>query len=120
MSDKTDIEEILDQFFQAIINHDMSQVPLADRVTYSGNLLPDAAEGADAVREYLSGSAPFIKSLQILDKVIESSSAAVLVRYEAINGVQFEGGYFMGFEPGRIARIRTVFDSRPLMQGGVG
>jgi hypothetical protein len=116
MSDQEAIEGLLDQFFQAVKTNDMGLVPLADQVSYSGNLLPKAAEGAVAVRNYLSGAAPFIKSFQIEERVIASGSAAVLVRYEGINGVQFEGSYFMDFEQGRIARIRTVFDSRPLMQ----
>jgi hypothetical protein len=49
--------------------------------------------------------------------VIGGDSAAVLVRYEAVNGVQFEGCYFLEVESGLITRIRTVFDSRPLMTG---
>jgi len=118
MSDKTAIERILDQFFQAIENCDMSRLPLGDQVSYSGTMLPEAAEGSDAVRKYLSGTAPFIKSMRVEDTVIGTSAAAVLVRYEGINGVHFEGCYFMDFENGQIARIRTVFDSRPLLRGG--
>ena len=118
MNDKAAIEAILDQFFQAIGKRDMDRLPLADEVTYSGTMLPEPAEGANAVRQYLSTTAPFIRSFDVEDKVIESGAAAVLVRYEAINGVRFEGCYFMDIEDGRIARIRTVFDSRPLMQGG--
>lgn len=118
MIDKAAIERLLEQFFQAIGNRDMSRLPLADQVTYSGNMLPEGPRGAEAVRQYMSEAAPFIKSLHVEDTVIGSTSAAVLVRYEAINGVRFEGCYFMDFEDGRIARIRTVFDSRPLMQGG--
>jgi len=118
MSDKAAIERLLDQFFQAIENRDVRHLPLADRVTYCGTMLPEGVEGADAVRQYISETAPFIKSLHVENNVIDSTSAAVLVRYEAINGVRFEGCYFMEFENGRIARIRTVFDSRPLMQGG--
>jgi predicted ester cyclase len=119
MSDRAAIQRTLDRFFQAVEKHDISQLPLTDEVSYSGTMLPEAAEGADAVRAYLSETAPFIKSFRIEDTVIESDAAAVRVRYEAINGVRFEGCYFMDFENGRIARIRTVFDSRPLMQGGL-
>jgi CRP-like cAMP-binding protein len=113
-------EELLGQFFQAIENCDMSQLPLGDQVTYSGTMLPDGAEGADAVRTYMSETAPFIKSFRIEEAVMESRSAAVLVRYKGTNTVSFEGCYFMDFENDQIIRIRTVFDSRPLMQGGVG
>jgi len=112
------IGQLVDQFFHAIGNGDMSQLPLGDDATYRGNMLPEAAEGADAVRSYMSETAPFIKSFRLEDTVIESRSAAVLVRYEGINDVQFEGCYFMDFENDQIARIRTVFDSRPLMKGG--
>jgi hypothetical protein len=66
----------------------------------------------------MSETAPFIKCFRLEDTVIESRSAAVLVRYEGINDVQFEGCYFMDFENDQIARIRTVFDSRPLMKSG--
>jgi hypothetical protein len=111
-------ESIVNQFFQAIKTLDMGLLPLADQVTYSGTLLPTAAKGAIAVRNYLSDAAPFIKSFHIEETVIAARSAAVLVRYEGINGVRFEGCYFMDFEEDKIARIRTVFDSRPLMNGG--
>ena len=120
MSDKATVGRLLDQFFQAIENRDMSQLPLAERATYTGTMLPESVAGSDAIREYMSTTAPFIKSFNIEDTVIESNAAAVLVHYEAINGVHFEGCYFMDVEKGQIARIRTVFDSRPLMQGGPG
>jgi hypothetical protein len=118
MNDKAAIQQVLEQFFTAIGTRDMSGLPLAGQVTYSGTMLPEPVEGADAVRNYMSTTAPFIQSLRIEETVIESDSAAVMVRYTGINGVRFEGCYFMDFDQGQIARIRTVFDSRPLMQGG--
>ena len=81
-------------------------------------MLPDGVEGADAVRRYMSETAPFIDSVSVEDTVIGSSSAAALVSYAAVNGVSFEGCYVIGIENDQITRIRTVFDSRPLMQGG--
>lgn len=117
MSDRAIIERLLDQFFQAIQDHDMSQLPLSDQAFYSGTMLPEGAEGAEAVRAYLSETAPFIKSVRIEETVIDSSSAAVMVEYKAINGVHFEGCYFMHVENDQIVRIRTVFDSRPMMTG---
>jgi hypothetical protein len=114
-----DIGKILEQFFQAIESRDMSLLPLAEGATYSGTMLPEGAEGADAVRKYMSGTAPFIKSFRVEDAIVEDRSAAVMVQYEAINEVHFEGCYFIDFEDGEIARIRTVFDSRPLMKGGM-
>jgi len=111
------IEEILDQFFQAVTDQDMSQLPLANKVTYSGTMLPKPAEGADAVRNYMSETAPFIKSFSIKEMVIGDHSAAVLVRYRGVNDVSFEGCYVIEVEGDQITRIRTVFDSRPLIQG---
>jgi predicted ester cyclase len=95
----------------------MNLLPLGDEASYSGNMLPEAAVGADAVRTYMSETAPFIKSFRIEEAVMEGRSAAVMVRYEATNSVHFEGCYFMDFENDQITRIRTVFDSRPLMRG---
>lgn len=118
MSQRTEIEGLIDQFFKAVEDHDVGDLPLSDHVSYSGNMLPQAVEGALAVRRYLSDAAPFIASFRIEETVIAGGSAAILIRYQGINGVHFEGGYFMDFEDGRIARIRTVFDSRPLMSGG--
>ena len=118
MSDRATIEQLLHQFFQAIRDRNMNHLPLGDQVSYSGTMVPEAIEGPDAVRAHMSGTAPFIKSFQVGDSVIESNAAAVLVQYEGINGVSFEGCYFMDFENGQISRIRTVIDSRPLMQGG--
>lgn len=115
-----DVGKLLEQFFAAIENRDMGLLPLGDEVSYSGTMLPDAAEGADAVRKYMSETAPFIKSFRVEDAVVENRSAAVLVRYEAINDVHFEGCYFMDFDSDQIVRIRTVFDSLPLMKGGFG
>jgi hypothetical protein len=118
MSDKATVERLVDHFFQAVRDCDMSHLPLASQASYSGTMLPEPARGAAAVRQYMSETAPFIKSLRIEETVIERHSAAVLVRYEGVNGVQFEGCYFLEVENGLITRIRTVFDSRPLMHGG--
>jgi hypothetical protein len=118
MSDKAAVERTLDQFFQSIRDCDMSTLPLADQASYSGTMLPEPARGAAAVRQHMADTAPFIQSFSIEETVIENQAAAVLVRYEAINGVQFEGCYFLEVENGLITRIRTVFDSRPLMTGG--
>lgn len=97
----------------------IDQLPLGDEANYSGTMLTEAAEGADAVRSYMSETAPFITSFHVEDAVIDNNSADVLVKYQGINGVQFEGTYSMDFENDQIVRIRTVFDSRPLMTGGL-
>jgi len=117
MSDRTTIKRLLEYFFQAIGDRDMSRLPLGENVSYSGTMVPEAIEGSDAVRKHMSGTVQFIKSFEVCDSVIETSAAAILVQYQGINGVTFEGCYFMDFENDQISRIRTVFDSRPLMQG---
>jgi hypothetical protein len=119
MSNKMAIESVLAQFFQAVRDCDMSQLPVASHVSYSGTMLREPAKGAGAVKYYMSETAPFIKSFSIEETVIGSDSAAVIVRYEAVNGVIFEGCYFLDVENGLITRIRTVFDSLPLMKGGL-
>jgi hypothetical protein len=118
MSDRVTVERLVDRFFQAVRDCDMSHLPLADQASYSGTMLPEPARGAAAVRQHMADTAPFIESFSIEETVIENQAAAVLVRYEAVNGVQFEGCYFLEVENGLITRIRTVFDSRPLMTGG--
>jgi len=118
MSDKNAIENIVDRFFQCVRDCNMTGLPLTSLASYSGTMLAEPARGALAVRQYMSETAPFIKSFSIEETVIGGDSAAVLVRYEAVNGVQFEGCYFLEVESGLITRIRTVFDSRPLMTGG--
>jgi hypothetical protein len=119
MSNKATIESVLAKFFQAVKDCDMDQLPVASQVSYSGTMLREPARGAGAVKFYMSETAPFVKSFSIEETVIGSDSAAVMVRYEAVNGVVFEGCYFMDIEDGLITRIRTVFDSLPLMKGGM-
>lgn len=117
MSDRSQIEAACRQYFEAINTDDVSNLPLAERVEYSGTVMPEAIVGASAVREHLQQTAPFILNMVIEELIIEGNKAAAIANFEGVNKVKLQGAYFLQFTDEKISRIEAIFDSRPLFAG---
>jgi len=99
---------------------DASKLPLSEHVEYVGILTPEPIRGEVDVRAHIQETAPFMLNITRGEIVIDGDSCAVLSDFEAVNGVQTEGAYFLEVTDGNISRIRAVFDSRPLFSGRKG
>ena len=112
MSDRSQTESIIGQFYEAMNSDDTSRLPLAENAEYSGILTPEPVRGEAEVRQYLQETAPFILNIRSIRMIIENGAVASLTEFDGVNGVHTEGTFVFDVENGKISRIRGIFDTR--------
>ena len=117
MSNRTEIEAIVNQLFEALNSDDVSTLPLAENAEYAGAMTPETITGGENVRQRLQEFAPFMMHLHTERLIIEGGAAAALMKFTGVNGVQIEGTMYIDVEQGKIAKIKGVFDTRPFFAG---
>ena len=117
MSERAEIERAIGLYFEAINSNDVSISPLAEDMVMSGPMMPEPISGAAAVRQYLDETAPFMARMDPKTIIIEGDSAAVIVEFEGLNGVIFEGVEIFRVSNGLICSAQIFFDTRPLFKG---
>ena len=117
MSERAEVERAISLYFEAINTNDASIAPLADDMVLSGPMIPEPIKGAAAVRQYLDETAPFMARIEPKTIIIEGDSAAVIVEFEGLNGVIFEGVEIFRVSNGLICSAQVFFDTRPLFKG---
>jgi len=118
MSDSQHIERIIREYFAAMTAVSEQPLELSAGIELSGPMLPEPLHGFEAVTEHLQQIAPFITQTEILEIVIDRNSAAVRVLIHTINGACVETANFFRIYQGQISRVRSLFDTRKLLQGG--
>lgn len=98
---------------------DASGLPLSGDVEYEGVLNPEPIRGEAEVRDHIQQIAPFMDVSQKM-VLIDGDSAAILADFESVNGIHSKGAFFLEVTSGKISRIRTVLDTRPLFAGSKG
>jgi hypothetical protein len=117
MTDRTEVKLLVDQFFKALLNDDVSELPLANDVELTGALQPAPIRGEVDVRDHLVQIAPFMRRVHYSRLIIEDNSAAAVTEFVAVNGVNSKGAYFFEVKDGKIQLIESVFDTRPFFTG---
>jgi hypothetical protein len=117
MSERSEVERAIGLYFEAINANDASTIPLADDMVLSGPMMPEPNIGAAAVRQYLNETAPFMARIDPKTIIIEGENAAVIVEFEGLNGVIFEGVEVFRVSNGLICSAQIFFDTRPLFKG---
>ena len=117
MSNRAEIEAVINQLFEALNSDDVNALPLTQNAEYSGALTPEPVIGEESVRQRLQEFAPFMLHLNAHRLIIENGAAAALIEFTGVNGVRIEGTMFIDVEQGKISRIRSIFDSRPFFAG---
>ena len=120
MSDRSQTEAIVGQFYEAMNSDDISRLPLEENAEYSGALTPDPVQGEAAVRRHLQETAPFIQNIHSTRMIIEDGAVASLTELDIVNGMHVEGTYVFDIENGKIRRIRGIFDTRAFFTGAGG
>jgi len=120
MSDRTTATAVLEQFIEAIAGASADGLPLSENAEFIGAMLPEPLRGKGEVIRHLNEIAPFIKSMRRLESLVSGSAAAVASEFTGINGVRFQGSYFLNIDNGTINRIRAVVDTHPLFTGRSG
>lgn len=117
MTTTHDMQHAVARLIEAINSDDARIVPLAEDVRYSSPLLPEPIEGENAVRAHLAGISPFISRVELKRALYDGDSAALVVEFEAVNGVVLEGVEILRIGSGRIRDFRVYFDTGPLLRG---
>ena len=117
MSERAEVEQAIGLFFEAININDASIIPLADDMVMSGPMMPEPISGAAAVRQYLDETSPFMARIDPKTIIIEGGSAAVIVEFEGLNGIVFEGVEIFRVSNGLICSDQVFFDTRLLFKG---
>ena len=116
MDDRSQIETLVMDFFKALNSDDFGVFPFSEQVQFSGPLAQDTV-GESEVREHLQQIAPFMLNVSHGKMIIDGNSVAMTSEFDGVNGVHVEGAFFLEIENGRVSRINSVFDSRPLIAG---
>ena len=116
MNQRSTIDKAVSLFFEAINNNDAAIAPLADDVVVNRQMVPEPIRGAAAVRQHIAEIAPFISRIDPKLVVIEDDNAAVIVEFEAVNGVVIESAEFFRVREGKIDLNQTFFDTRALVR----
>ena len=120
MTDRIEIKLLVDQFYKALLNDDVSELPLANDVELTGALQTVPVRGEADVRDHLVQTAPFMSNVHYSRLIIEDGSAAALTEFVAVNGINSKGAYFFDVKDGKIQRIESVFDTRQFFTGKKG
>ena len=117
MTDRSETKMLVDQFYQALLNDDVSELPLADDVELKGSMQPEPIRGEAGVREHLEQVAPFMLDEHYSRLIIDGDSAAALTEFVGVNGVKGKGTHYFDMKDGKIHRIESVLDTRPFFAG---
>ena len=117
MTDRSETKLLVDQFYLALLNDDVSKLPLADDVELKGSMQTEPIRGEADVREHLEQVAPFLLDEHYSRLIIEGDSAAALTEFVAVNGVKGKGTHYFDMKDGKIHRIESVLDTRPFFAG---
>lgn len=103
------------RYFDALASKDLSSLPLASDVVMESPITPKLS-GSESVLEFLEGLASVVRSVRILDLIVEGDKVAVQFEIET------DAGVIPGFEcfeisDGQIKKLRPYFDARPIVGG---
>jgi predicted ester cyclase len=117
MRNRSEVVDVIHQFFETMNTNDVSALPFAEDVEYRGSLMPNPIFGVLEVRKHLEQIAPFVLKLKVEEIVIEDNCAAAITSFEAVNGVRFTASHFLRIKDGKISKVQSIFDSHPLFNG---
>jgi hypothetical protein len=117
MSDRSQVANIVVQFFEALNSDDVSSLPLSRHVEYAGMMTPEPVCGESQVRGHLQQVAPFMLNVKHGEMIIEDGAVAVPVEFDGVNGIRVEGAFFMKVKDGAFCLLRAIFDTHSLLTG---
>ena len=117
MSNRAEVEAVVQKFVEALNIDDASIVPLSTHVEYYGMFSPIPTCGESDVRDYIEQIAPFMENEKYGKMIIEGGSVAVMTEFDSVNGIHNEGAFFFEVEGDKIKSIRAVFDTRRMFEG---
>jgi limonene-1,2-epoxide hydrolase len=94
---------------------DLSRVLLADNVIFKGPLADAELHGAAALKEFLSGIFPLVKTARILRSFASGEHVCVMWELETTTpAATIPICEYFRVEDGRLVEVRPYYDPRPL------
>lgn len=117
MSQTEQTRSFIRHYFEALNEHAVERIPIAENCRYTGSMLAGTIQGADTIREHIGAIAPFIDRFEILRLVVEGPSGAAIVRLQGLGSKTIQGAVFFFVEDGKLTRLDNLFDTRQLVNG---
>ena len=115
MTNRAEIETIVNQYMEAFNNDAFDGIPFSTDAVMTGPMIPTPIEGASKVRGHLQDISPFVSRLSLLECLIDGNRAVAIFHYETINNKRFEVCQYFRIENGQIAEDRVFYDTAKLI-----
>jgi limonene-1,2-epoxide hydrolase len=112
---REDVIGPVEAYLNGLESKDLNAVPFHDDIVFEGPLGPPI-HGAAAVREFLRGMLPAIKSIEIVRHIVEGEWCATVFDFKTTFGVIPIFDCFRVVD-GQIVSIRPYYDPRPIIDG---
>lgn len=104
--------EIAALYMKSLLNHDFSEVPFSDDVTFEGPMVPEI-KGKQDVVEFLDEATRIITDMKV-NKTITDGEHVVSIIDISVGPIVFPACEVMGISDGKITMIRNYYDPTPL------
>jgi hypothetical protein len=115
MNETEKTRAFIQNYFDSISAGRLEDIPIADCCSYTGSMLAETIQGADAVREHIAQIAPFIDRIEVKRMVVEGTNGAVIAHLLGFGNRQVKGVVFFVVENGCLMALDNLFDSRQLL-----
>ena len=101
---------VVEAFFDCITRKELDRLPIHPEITFQSPLIPELS-GEAAARDYLKAVAAALKSIRVMQHIVEGDHVATFLEEETINGPL---PIFAKFQiaSGRIKDVRVFYDPR--------
>jgi hypothetical protein len=114
-----DTRQAVELYFESLATGDVSQIPLAENVRFTGPTVPEGVQGEQQVRALLANVAVGLKS-SVAARILvdgEHSCAPFEFVFHDDNLPPLAGVDCFRVVEGRIIEIQPFYDPRPLING---
>jgi limonene-1,2-epoxide hydrolase len=102
-------------FLKAMKDKDLSQVPLAEKVSYAGPLTGETIRGRDHVTRFLRVFLPVLNDVRIVRHIADGDYVATVWQADTSFG-QISLVYVFRVEIGNITEIQAFYDPRGFLE----
>ena len=109
---------ILETYFEGLINNEVESIPFHDEVTYLGPMLTTSLEGKERVYEFLVDVAAAFENVQyhIVRDIIDGDHVCSVVKLRLSEGQILDMCNIFEISNGKIKSVQAYYDPRPMLQ----
>lgn len=116
--DRSACINILETYFEGLINNEVDSIPLHNEVTYSGPMLTAPLAGKERVYEFLVDVGAAFENVQyhIVRDIIDGEHVCSVVKLRLSEGQILDMCNIFEISQGEIKSIQAYYDPRPMLQ----